>query len=256
MRYPAVFLPGIIAPAAIRYGPLVERLSDVDVVVRDLAVYDGDEPPPDFSIDTELVALDHAADEAGFDAFHLCGHSGGGAVALAYAASRGGRLRSVAVDEPASDFTEAGDAVYGWPEFDAALLLPPAESTAAFMRLQVADDVILPPPPAGDPPAWMAKRPAGIRAYVGALRRHRVEPSEYAAFAAPVRQPARASPQPGIVGHRPGITQHPWRRHRLWRPGRQDSAATLRPGRPAGHAADPTTGHRTWRPDSAHRPPH
>jgi pimeloyl-ACP methyl ester carboxylesterase len=186
MRYPAVFLPGIIAPAAIRYGPLVERLPDVDAVVRDLAVYDGDEPPADFSIDTELVALDRAADEAGFDAFHLYGHSGGGAVALAYATSRGDRLRSVAVDEPASDFTEAGDAVYGWPEFDAALLLPPAESTAAFMRLQVADDVILPPPPAGSPPPWMAKRPAGIRAYVEALRRYRVEPSQYAAFASPV----------------------------------------------------------------------
>ena len=38
MRYSVVFLPGIIAPAAIRYGPLVERLADVDVVVRGLAV--------------------------------------------------------------------------------------------------------------------------------------------------------------------------------------------------------------------------
>src|SRR5205823_5797728 len=87
MRYPVIFLPGIIAPAAIRYGPLVERLGDVDVVVRDLAVYDNDEPPPDFTIDTELGALDRAADDAGFTKFHLYGHSGGGAVALAYAAS-------------------------------------------------------------------------------------------------------------------------------------------------------------------------
>src|SRR2546427_11006843 len=71
MRYPVIFLPGIIAPAAIRYGPLVERLADVDVVVRDLAVYDDDEPPPDFSIDTELVALDRAADDAKIDKFHL-----------------------------------------------------------------------------------------------------------------------------------------------------------------------------------------
>jgi pimeloyl-ACP methyl ester carboxylesterase len=122
MRYPAVFLPGIIAPAAIRYRPLAERLSDVDVVVRDLAVYDGDEPPADFSIDTELVALDHAADEAGFDAFHLYGHSGGGAVALAYAASRGGRLQSVAVDGP-PDFTEAGTRCTGGPSRRRTLLL-------------------------------------------------------------------------------------------------------------------------------------
>ncbi len=167
MRCPVVFLPGIIAPAAIRYGLLVERLADVDVVVRDLAVYDDDEPPPGFSIDTELVALDRAADDAEFEKFHLYGHSGGGAVALAYAASHRDRLQSLAVDEPASDFTDEGDAVYGWPEFDEALLLPPAESTAAFMRLQVADDVVLPAPPAGNPPPWMAKRPAGIRGVCG-----------------------------------------------------------------------------------------
>lgn len=56
MRCPVVLVPGIIAPAADRYGPLVERLGDADAVVRDLAVYDYDEPWPDYSIDTELVA--------------------------------------------------------------------------------------------------------------------------------------------------------------------------------------------------------
>ena len=54
------------------------------------------------------------------------------------------------------------------------------------MLLQVADDVVLPAPPAGDPPAWMAKRPAGIRAFIGALRQYRVEPATYAGFASPV----------------------------------------------------------------------
>ena len=166
--------------------PAEERLADVDVVVRDLAVYDDDEPPGDYSIDTELLALDRAADDAGFPRFHLYGHSGGGAVALAYAASHRDRVQSLAVDEPASDFTDEGDAVYGWPAFDEAVLLPPAESMAAFMRLQVAEDVILPEPPAGSPPPWMAKRPAAIRAFVGALRRYRVEPAEYAGFASPV----------------------------------------------------------------------
>jgi pimeloyl-ACP methyl ester carboxylesterase len=186
MRYPVIFLPGIIAPAAIRYGPLVERLGDVDVLVRDLAVYDHDEPPPDFSIDTELAALDRAADEAAFEKFHLYGHSAGGAVALAYAVSHDDRVESLAVDEPASDMTDEGDAVYGWPAFDEAALLPPAESMSVFMRLQVADDVILPEPPAGTPPPWMAKRPAAIRAFVSALRRHRIEPDQYSHFAKPV----------------------------------------------------------------------
>jgi pimeloyl-ACP methyl ester carboxylesterase len=186
MRYPVILLPGIIAPAAIRYGPLTERLADADVLVRDLAVYDGDAPPDDYSIDTELRALDLAADDAGFPRFHLYGHSGGGAVALAYATSHADRVQSLAVDEPASDFTDEGDAVYGWPAFDEAVLLPPAESMAAFMRLQVAEDVILPTPPSGSPPPWMAKRPAGIRAFIDAIRRYRVEPAEYAAYASPV----------------------------------------------------------------------
>jgi hypothetical protein len=33
----------------------------------------------------------------------------------------------------------------------------------AFMRPQVAQDLQLPEPPEGPRPAWMAKRPAGIR---------------------------------------------------------------------------------------------
>ena len=34
----------------------------------------------------------------------------------------------------------------------------------AFMRLGLKPGVQLPPPPPGDPPPWMATRPAGIRA--------------------------------------------------------------------------------------------
>jgi pimeloyl-ACP methyl ester carboxylesterase len=159
MRSPVILLPGIIAPAAVRYGPLAERLPDVNAVLRDLAVYEEDEVPDDYAMTTELDALDRAADAAGFARFHVYGHSGGGAVALAYAAKRGDRLMSLAVDEPASDFTAEGDALYGWREFDEALRLPPAESMGAFMRLQVGADVHLPEPPAGSPPPWMAKRP-------------------------------------------------------------------------------------------------
>ena len=186
MGAPVVFLPGIIAPAAVRYGPLVERLSGVQVLLRDLAVYDDDEPAADYSIDTEVDALDRAVDEAGITTFHLYGHSGGGAVALAYAASRGDRLRSLAVDEPASDMTVEGDEVYGWAEFDEAMQLPIAESMTAFMRLQVGPDVALPEPPAEHPPGWMAKRPAGIRAFVRALRAHPIDPADYETFTSSV----------------------------------------------------------------------
>jgi pimeloyl-ACP methyl ester carboxylesterase len=107
-------LPGIIAPAATRYGPLVERLADVDVVVRDLAVYDDDEPPGDYSINTEVDALD---DAAGFTRFHLYGHSAGGAVALAHAVflvhrtdalSRDGRYRDGRLPNEAAERPQVG----------------------------------------------------------------------------------------------------------------------------------------------------
>lgn len=182
----AIFLPGIIAPAEVRYRALIGQLGGVPSMLRDLAIYDGAEPPEGYSMSTELDALDRAADEAGLEEFHLFGHSGGGAVALAYAAERGNRLISLAVDEPASDFTSEGDAVYGWPEFDEALALPADAAMSAFMRLQVAADVELPPPPEGPAPPWMAKRPAGIAAFVGMLRTHRVDEEQYRTFAAPV----------------------------------------------------------------------
>ena len=186
MQHSVVFLPGIIAPAAIRYHALIDRLHGVRSSMHDLAVYDGDAPPARYSISTEVDALDRFVDAAELDRFHVFGHSGGGAVALAYAVRHGQRLLSLAVDEPASDFTAEGDAVYGWPEFDAALELPPDQAMAAFMRLQVAPDVTLPAAPDGPSPPWMVKRPAGIAAFVTALRSHRIDGNQYRSFAQPV----------------------------------------------------------------------
>ena len=186
MEHAVIFLPGIIAPAAIRYSALIQHLPGIRSLLHDLAVYDHEKPPEGYSISRELDALDRAADETGLGRFHLFGHSGGGAVGLAYAAERGDRLVSLAVDEPASDFTAEGDEVYGWPEFDEALALPADAAMPAFMRLQVAGDVVLPAPPGGPPPPWMAKRPAGIAAFVDALRNHRVDEDQYERFAAAV----------------------------------------------------------------------
>src|SRR5689334_23698683 len=39
------FLPGIVAPAAQRYAPLLKQLDDVNAVLKDLEVYRGDAPP-------------------------------------------------------------------------------------------------------------------------------------------------------------------------------------------------------------------
>lgn len=181
----AVFLPGIIAPAADRYGPLLAELPDVHSVLKDLEVYRDTAPPEGYSITTEIDALDRAADDAGWDRFHLYGHSGGGAITLAYAAVRPQRLLSLAVDEPALDFTDEGNQTYGWNQFDHALTLPPAEAISAFMRLQVAAGVEL-AAPAGPLPPWMSNRPAGIETFIAAARRHRVEPDSYRRFTAPV----------------------------------------------------------------------
>ena len=60
-----IFLPGIIAPAALRYGPLLEHLPGVNAVVKDLEVYAGDTPPAGYSIETEVLGIDDAADRAG-----------------------------------------------------------------------------------------------------------------------------------------------------------------------------------------------
>jgi hypothetical protein len=54
------------------------------------------------------------------------------------ALTHGDRVLTVAVDEPASDFTDQGSADYGWAEFDRVLRMSPNESTAEFLNLQVA----------------------------------------------------------------------------------------------------------------------
>jgi pimeloyl-ACP methyl ester carboxylesterase len=71
------------------------------------------------------MACCRVADDAGIDRFHLYGHSAGGAVALALALAHPDRVLTLAVDEPASDFTDQGNAAYGWAEFERALQLPP-----------------------------------------------------------------------------------------------------------------------------------
>jgi pimeloyl-ACP methyl ester carboxylesterase len=179
-----MFLPGIIAPAAIRYEALLTRLTDVDPVVKDLEVYGSDAPPADYSISMEVEGVVRAADEAGWGRFHLYGHSGGGAVALAYAAAHPDRVASLALDEPAYDFTDAMRRE--WREFEPVAALPSDQRMRAFMKLQVSAAVELPPPPEGPPPDWMARRPAGMEAFIDALERHPRLEDRYPSIQAPV----------------------------------------------------------------------
>jgi pimeloyl-ACP methyl ester carboxylesterase len=162
-----VLLPGGVLPAGPAYGALLGELGpDVDARPKELEIYAGDVPPPDYSLATEVAGITRVADDAGFERFHLVGYSGGGASSLAFAASHPERLLSLALMEPA---------FAGWQEMSAAershmeRFLPLLEQDgpemlATFQALQIAPGVDLVPPPPGPPPSWMAKRPAGLHA--------------------------------------------------------------------------------------------
>ena len=64
-----ILLPGGVMPAEPAYGALLTELgSDVDSRAKDLEVYAGDEPPPDYSLATEVAGINRVADEAGSSA--------------------------------------------------------------------------------------------------------------------------------------------------------------------------------------------
>ncbi len=188
-RSGVILLPGVVMPAALAFGPLVEELgADFDVVAKDLEVYATDEPPDDFSLDLEVAGVLREADRRGWDRLHIAGYSGGGAAALAFITRHPERLLSAALLEPAWaggwDLDPAERAV--WREYERLQDLPAEEAIPAFMRLQVKSGVALAPPPSGDPPPWMAKRPAGIRAFLHAFQTDELDRGALERFSRPV----------------------------------------------------------------------
>ncbi|MHC6219851.1 alpha/beta fold hydrolase [Arthrobacter sp. MMS24-S77] len=184
-----VLLPGSVLPAQPAYGALIEALGpDVDAVAKDLELYDGDEPPPGWSLDTEIDGVLREAEARGWDTFHLLGYSGGGSASLAFAAKHPERLISLTLLEPAWagswDWSPAHAEL--WREYEALEALPPTQFMSAFMRLGVKPDVVLPPPPEGGPPPWMAKRPGGIRAFLRDFKIYDLDRDRLAAFNRPV----------------------------------------------------------------------
>jgi pimeloyl-ACP methyl ester carboxylesterase len=183
-----VLLPGGVVPAQPAYAALLEVLGEqVDPVAKDLEVYAGDHPPADYSLDTEVAGILREADAHGFDRFHLVGYSGGGASSIAFAAKHGDRLLSLALLEPAwagNDRAPVEQAL--WRRFQDLGSLPPNEFMAGFVRLQLAPGVEPPPPPEGPPPPWMAKRPAGLRAFIAAFEKAHLDLDQLRAFDRPV----------------------------------------------------------------------
>jgi pimeloyl-ACP methyl ester carboxylesterase len=185
-----IFLPGIVMPASAAYASLLAELgADVHAVVKDLEVYAASTPPPDYSLDVEVAGVVEAARARGWDRFHLVGYSGGGSVALAFAALHPERLDSVALLEPAwagnwEDASPAHRAL--WPEYVRLAALPPEESMPAFIRMQLRPGVQPPAPPPGPSPPWMAQRPAGIQAIIGAFLAYDLDRDALRRFIRPV----------------------------------------------------------------------
>jgi pimeloyl-ACP methyl ester carboxylesterase len=187
VSHPVIFLPGIVMPAEDRYSALINELGvDVNATTKDLEVYRLADPPSGYSIDAEIAGITRTADELGHDRFHLYGHSAGGAVSIAFAAVHPDRLFSLALDEPAMDFTPEDHADPRWAEFAQIANMPVPERMAAFLRAQVNPGVDLPPPPPGPQPPWMAKRPAGVAAFTSAAQRHVISEGQLRAFDRPV----------------------------------------------------------------------
>lgn len=183
---PVIFLPGIVMPAAIRYAPLLKELDgSTRAVVKELEVYAAATPPEGYGIEREVEGISRAADAAGFEQFHLYGHSAGGACALAYVAAHPERVLSLALDEPASDFSPEDRSALQ-KDLDEIAGRPADEMLSAFLRLQLAPGVAPPSRPAGPPPEWMASRPAGIDAFTGALSRYQHSAERHRAFGRPV----------------------------------------------------------------------
>jgi pimeloyl-ACP methyl ester carboxylesterase len=184
-----ILLPGAVLPAELAYGALIAALGPkVDAVAKDLEVYAPPEPPEDYSLETEIAGVLREVDARDWNRFHLVGYSGGGAASLAFVAARAERLASLALLEPAWagnwDLSPAEKAL--WLEYERLEELPVEQFMPTFMRFGLKPGVPLPAPPPGDPPSWMAERPAGIRAFQRAFRRDDIDREALRRFDRPV----------------------------------------------------------------------
>jgi pimeloyl-ACP methyl ester carboxylesterase len=184
-----ILIPGSVLPGDLAYGSLVTALGSTTAgLVKELEVYATSEAPADYTLELEVGGVLRDADERGWDQFHLVGYSGGGSAALAFAARHSERLASLALLEPAWagrwDLSSPEQEL--WSEYDRLEALPPEEFMRTFMRLNVKPGVELPSPPPGDPPRWMAKRPGGIRAFMGTFKTYELDRDALARFDRPV----------------------------------------------------------------------
>lgn len=189
-RDAAILLPGAVLPAGPAYDGLIAALGDRwEVHAKDLEIYAGDTPPADFGLGTEVLGVLHHADEAGLERFHLVGYSAGGAVAIVLAARHPARVRSLALMEPAwagADGMSAAEVAARERITDALALEDAEKAMRGFAESQLAPGVEPPPRPPGPPPAWMAKRPAGARAFMRAFEQEDLRNEELLGYGGPI----------------------------------------------------------------------
>jgi pimeloyl-ACP methyl ester carboxylesterase len=198
-----ILLPGGILPAALAYGALIDALGDdVDAVAKDLELYSGDELPDDYSLGDEVTGVLREADARGWERFHLVGYSGGGASALAVAATYPERLLSLGLLEPAwaGDWGQGEAERAVWRELAKLEELPPDEFITAFVRLELRPGVPPPEPAPGAPPPWMATRPAGILALMRAFKTVDLDRESLSRFGRPVYYALGGLSNPDMYG--------------------------------------------------------
>ena len=184
---PAFFLGGILMPARFRFGPLVAALgSPPELEVKELDVYASDRVPDDYSLASEIDALDRLAAERGYDRFHLYGYSIGGSIALAYVAAYPDKVVSLAVDEPATDFSDADRELLTAQGVNGLAEMPPEQRMQVFVRSLVRPGVEVGPSPAIPATPEMALRPAGLAAVSREVERYHVDGDRLRAFDRPV----------------------------------------------------------------------
>jgi pimeloyl-ACP methyl ester carboxylesterase len=169
----------------VRYAALIRELAaGVQPYTKELEVYTLSPPPDDYAIADEVNGLAAAARRAGLERFHLYGHSGGGAVALAFTAARPELVLSLTLDEAAFDFSDEMHAdLAGHRELEQLMQADPAQAMGQFMQLELKPGVEF-APPSGPPP--LPNRPAGIAAILRAFTRAEVDLESLRAFQRPV----------------------------------------------------------------------
>src|SRR5436190_887291 len=73
-----------------------------------------------------------------------------------------------------------------WDEYKRLEGLPPDQFMSAFARANLKPGVSPPPPSVGEAPPWMAKRPAGIRAFMDTFESYDLDHEALRRFHRPV----------------------------------------------------------------------